>query len=416
MHEKRTTCRVCESRDLARFLELGQTALANSFLRSPEEFEREPRFPLDVWLCQQCGCVQLLDVIDPEVLFRDYIYVTGTSDTMKEHNRAYAATTVDLLRIAPGQLVVEVASNDGSLLGCFKQHGVRVVGIEPARNIAERARAAGIPTVCEFFGAELAASLRAEHGPARAVCANNVLAHVDDTRGFLAAARALIGEDGLVIVEVPYLRHFVERLEYDTVYHEHLCYFGLTPLMRACEEVDLRITRVEHVPVHGGSIRVYAGRAEAHADHAPAVRAEAEREQADGLTRLPRYQRFARDVAENRASLRAFLEGARAEGKRVVGYGAPAKGNTLLSYCGISTELLPYTVDKSPLKVGLWTPGTHIPVRPVEALLEDQPDYVLILAWNFAQEIVRQQAEVARRGARFVVPLPQPRVLNGEEA
>jgi len=257
----------------------------------------------------------------------------------------------------------------------------------------------------------VAARVRAEHGAARAVCANNVLAHVDDTVGFLRGARDLIADDGLVVVEAPYLRHFVERFEYDTVYHEHLCYFSITALMRLCEEVGLRIVRIDHVAVHGGSIRMYAGRVEAHPEHAAAVRAEAEQEAADGLTTLPRYETFARDVALNRQKILALLDRLRAEGKTVVGYGAPAKGNTLLHYCGIGPDRLPYTVDKSPLKVGLLTPGMHLPVEPVERLLEDQPDYVFILAWNFADEIMRQQAEYARRGGRFILPIPEPRIV-----
>jgi hypothetical protein len=288
---------------------------------------------------------------------------------------------------------------------------VRVLGVLPASNNAARAAAAGVPTLNRFFEAGSAAALVAEHGPARVVIGNNVLAHVDDPVGFLAAARAAIDERGLVITEVPELAELVARLEYDTVYHEHLSYFSVTALMRVYEEAGLRLARVERVAVHGGSVRAIGRPAEVQSEHADAVHALAQAERAAGLTALPRLAQFARDVETQRVRLLALLRGLVAEGKSLAGYGAPAKGNTLLEYCGIGPELLPYTVDKNPLKIGKLTPGAHIPVLPVETLLERQPDYVLILAWNFAEEIVRQQAEYARRGGRFIVPIPEPRVL-----
>lgn len=408
MHHKRETCRACEGRDLALFLSLGPQPLANAFLRSAAEAEGEPCFPLDVYLCRTCSLVQLLDVIDPEVLFRDYVYVTGISSTIAEHNRRYAERVTSLLGLGAGDLVVEAASNDGSLLKCFQALGVRTLGVEPARNIAAIARAAGIETLDVFFGADTAREVRARHGPARAVIGNNVLAHVDDTRGFLTGCAALVADDGLVITEVPYLGEMIDHLEYDTVYHEHLCYFSVTALMRLAEETGLRIVRVERYGVHGGTIRVYAAPARTRGSHAADVQRMAEAEQAAGLTTLPRFERFRRDVEANRDRLVAMLEELRAEGRTVAGYGAPAKGNTLLNYCSIGPRLLPYTVDKSPLKVGKLTPGMHIPVLPVETLLERQPDVTLILAWNFAGEIMAQQAEYRRRGGRFLLPVPEP--------
>lgn len=410
-YQRIAACRACASPRLVPVLALGPQPLANSFLRSPEEFAGEQSFPLDVAFCEGCSLLQILDAIDPEVLFRHYVYVTGTSETIARHNAAYARTAADLLRLGARDLVVEAASNDGSLLLEFRRLGIRTLGVEPATNIAAIARDRGIDTVNRFFGTPVVADLLRDYGPARAVIGNNVLAHVPDPGDFLLAASAILAEDGLVMVEVPYLGEFLDRLEYDTVYHEHLCYFSVSSLLGLFRQAGLSVVRVDHVPVHGGSIRVYAARTERVGDHAEAVRAEAAREAAAGFTTPQRYHRFAADVAENRRQLLELLRGLQAEGKTLAAYGAPAKGNTLLNYCGIGTDLLPFTVDKNPLKVGSFTPGMHLPVRPVETLLEQQPDYTLILPWNFAEEIMAQQQAYRDRGGRFILPLPVPRVV-----
>jgi hypothetical protein len=409
---RRTACRVCGGTRLELILSLGPSPLANAFLNSPEEFADERRYPLDLYFCDSCALLQLVDVVDPDVLFRHYIYVTGTSDTIAAHNVAYARTIVELLGLGPGDLVAEVASNDGSLLQCFKQHGVRTLGIEPASNLAAHATAMGIETVNAFFNAAEAVAVRASHGSARAIVANNVLAHVDDPLDFLAGCRELVDATGVISIEVPYVGDLLEKLEYDTVYHEHLSYFSIASLLRACEAAGLSAVRIDRLPIHGGSLRLYMQRGTAA--HAPAVLALAEAERRDGLTEAERYRQFAASVRTNRTTLIDLLERLAAEGKRVAGYGAPAKGNTLLNYCGIDTRLVPYTVDKNALKVGLYTPGTHIPVRPVSALTEspqDIPEYVLILAWNFADEIMRQQQYYRSQGGRFILPIPEPRVV-----
>ena len=411
VHHLRTDCRACGSVKLSKFLELGPQPLANSFLRSESEFRTEERYPLDVYFCEGCALVQLLDVIDPEVLFRDYIYVTGTSDTIAAHNAKYAQTVVELLGLTSEDLVIEIASNDGSLLGCFQEHGVRTLGVEPATNIAEIASARGIETINRFFSAEAAPDIRASFGKAKAVIGNNVFAHVDDSRGFLRGCRDLLDDDGLVVIEVPYLREMIDKLEYDTVYHEHLCYFSVAALRALCESAGLSLIRTDRVPVHGGSIRIYAGRREHYGDHSPAVAAMIEEERELGLTTIARFQQFAADVKANRREVLELLASLASSGYKLAGYGAPAKGNTLLNYCGVGTGTLPYTVDKSSLKIGKYTPGMHLPVRPTLTLLEDQPDYVMILAWNFADEIMRQQQEYASRGGRFIIPIPSPRVV-----
>jgi SAM-dependent methyltransferase len=412
-HHLRTTCRGCGGHSFERFLELGPTPLANSFLRSPADAATEPSYPLDVYLCRDCSLVQLLDVIDAETLFRDYIYVTGTSETMARHNVGYAEDVVSSLGLGPDSLVVEVASNDGSLLARFADHGVRILGVEPARNIAALARAAGIETVDEFFDADLGRSLRAERGSAAVVVANNVLAHVDDPVGFLSGARELIDDDGHVVTEFPYLGDFLDHLEYDTVYHEHLSYFSVIALMTLYERAGLALTRIDRRPVHGGSLRVYAARRTSRRSaHAESVVALSDEERRKGYDRADTYHAFARRVAAQRTALRTLLLDAKAAGKRIAAYGAPAKGNTMLNYCGIGNDVLDFVTDKSPHKVGRLTPGSHIPVVDAASLVERRPDLVLILAWNFADEIMRQQAEYTRNGGRFVLPIPEPRIVN----
>jgi hypothetical protein len=405
VHHKRTCCRACEGSRLTRFLTLGPQPLANAFLSNPGEFAAEASYPLDVYFCESCSLVQLLDVIDPEVLFGHYLYVTGTSETIARHNVAYARTVTDLLGLGSGDLVVEAASNDGSLLKQFQALGVSTLGVEPARNIAEQARRNGVETVSEFFNSALGRSLRESYRGAKAVIANNVLAHVDDTIDFLRGARYLLADGGMVIFEAPYLVELLDRQEYDTIYHEHLCYFSVTALQRLCESAGLVIARIDRVPVHGGSLRVYATVGQHHSADAARM---ADAEKAAGVTSLERYCTFAADVERSRKLLRDLLCGLKADGQTIAAYGAPAKGNTLLNYCGIDTSILPYTVDKNELKVGLFTPGMHIPVKPVSTIREERPDNVLILAWNFGEEIMRQQQAYRDLKGRFITPIPEP--------
>jgi SAM-dependent methyltransferase len=409
--KRRTACRICGGAELVRFLSLGEVPLANSFLRADQLDSPEPRFPLEVFFCTECSLVQLLHVVNPEILFSNYLYRTGTNQTIGRHNAALAEQVVDSLRLASNGLVVEIGSNDGSLLQCFRQRGLRTLGVEPAKNIARLARNNGIETVEEFFDAETAARLPREYGAASVVIANNVLAHVDETVEFLRACRRILHADGRLIIEVPYLREMLESLEYDTIYHEHLCYFSVTSLMPLFSKAGLELERVDRTEIHGGSLRLWARHATG-GGHADSVLRLAEEECAAGLTDLARFQAFARSIGLHRKKLLHLLHQLKREGKSIVGYGAPAKGNTLLCYCGIGAGLLPYTVDRSPLKIGLFTPGTHIPVVPVERIIREQPDYVLILAWNFAPEIMDFLRPYQQRGGRFILPIPEARVIG----
>ena len=406
----RDTCRACDGRNLHKFIDLGEVPLANSFLTLAQLKDAEPRFPLEVYFCADCWLVQLLHVVSPEVLFSNYLYRTGTNATIVRHNSELAKSVAGTLGLGAKDLVVEIASNDGSLLGAFREQGVRTLGVEPATNIATLAREAGIDTINEFFDAGLAARIVREHGPAGAVLANNVLAHVDATSDFLAACRALLAPSGRVVIEAPYLAEMLSRFEYDTIYHEHLCYLAVRPLMRLFERAGLELERVDRVEIHGGSLRLW-GRPATGAGHAAQVLEMAEQERCAGFGEPGTYRVFAEHVARNREQLLDILRGWRAEGKTVAGYGAPAKGNTLLCYCGIDTSLVPWTVDRSPLKIGMLTPGSHIPVYPVERLLAEPPDYVMILAWNFATEIMEFLKPCRDRGTRILLPIPEPRIV-----
>jgi hypothetical protein len=411
VHHRRETCRVCDDGQLGIFLSLGPMPLANAFLRSPEEFAGEPRYPLDLSFCESCSHLQLVDVIDPAVLFKEYLYVTGTSETMNEHNRQHATALAEELELGTGDLVVEVASNDGSLLRWFRTIGTRTLGIEPAANIAELARESGVETVTTFFDSVAADDIVERYGLARLVIAKNVLAHVDDPRDFLVGCGRLAGTTGVIVIEVPYVADMVERGEYDTVYHEHLSYFSMTSLIRLSETAGLVVDRVNRLPIHGGSLQLMLRSRAADTGHCPDALALAAAERTAGLDQLARYEEFAADAFRNRDAVREMLEGLAREGRSIAAYGAPAKGNTLLNWCGIGTSLVEFTVDRNPLKVGMFTPGMHLPVHPVSTLLSRQPDCALLLTWNLADEIRNQQGEYQARGGRFVVPIPHPRFV-----
>jgi hypothetical protein len=402
-------CIACGSSERELVLDLGETPLANANVHERDLAKPEARYPLQLYYCRGCGLVQLSEIVPPEVLFADYVYLTGASATMVAHLRAFAHEATRRFGLSRRDLVVEIASNDGTLLRAFGELGVRTLGVEPAENLVELARESGVESVARFFSAELARELRAERGPAALLAGNNVLAHVPDLSGVLEGARLLTEPAGVVSIEVPYLVHLLDRLEYDTIYHEHLSYFSVRALAQAFARAGLAIFEVQPLSVHGGSLRILA---RAGTEHATAVSELIERERARGLEELETYHAFARKVAENRRALVGLLRELRAQGRRIAAYGAPAKGNTLLNTCGIGTDLVEYTVDKNPLKVGSYTPGMHIPIRPVEFLAQDRPDHALILPWNLAAEILEQERLYREKGGQFLVPIPEPRILT----
>jgi hypothetical protein len=405
-------CRSCGA-PVRSFLDLGSTPLANSFLKEDQLESDEPFFPLEVGFCETCTLVQLMHTVPPERIFRDYVYVTSTSSSITAHFRELARAAVERFALTPRDLVVEFGSNDGTLLRGFEPFGVRTLGVEPATNIAEIARSNGVDTVNEFFAPGVARRVRDEHGPAALMVGCNVVAHIPDLNATMEGVAALLADEGVFQMEAPYLLELLDRAEFDTIYHEHFFYFSLTALAHVLGRHGLRIFDVDLFPaVHGGSIRVSVCRQGAAYEPTEAVARGLAREAGAGVDQFGTYAAFAQHVELIRERLLETLHELREQGAAVAGYGAAAKGNTLLNYCGIGPALLTYVADKNPLKVGLYTPGMHLPVVPAARLVEDGPDYTLILAWNMADEIVGEQAAYREAGGRFIVPIPEPAVLG----
>lgn len=410
-HHKRDDCRVCGDHRLTKFLELGPQPLANAFLNEPMlKAGGEEKFPLDLYVCQGCHHVQLLDVVSKETLFSHYLYFSTVSRTIPAHFAALAAE-VAARHASRGDLVVELGSNDGVLLSAFEGTGLRALGVEPATNVAEVARRRGVHTLNAFFTPETAGNIAKTLGKARVILGNNVIGHIDDLTSVIRAVKDLLTDDGTFIFEVPYLVDMIEKNEFDTAYHEHLSYFAVKPAKAMLERAGLALVDVKRQDVHGGTIRVYAKPASASATPTPAVADLLALEERLGLHTMAPYEAFARRVQQLRVDLLAIVEKAKHEGKRIAGYGAPAKGNTLLNYCGIDTRHLDYIQDTTAAKQGLYTPGTHVPVVPPSRFQQDPPDYALMLAWNYEPEILGKEPEFRRKGGKFIIPIPTPRVV-----
>jgi SAM-dependent methyltransferase len=409
----RTTCRLCGAALERVFVDLGMSPLCESYVPRARLDEMEPFYPLRVLVCEECLLVQLKEYVAPDAIFSEYAYFSSHSDSWVEHARRFVESAMERFGLGPGSFVVEVASNDGYLLQHLVARGVEVLGVEPAANVAEVARQRGVPTVSVFLGAGTAAEVVAGHRPADLVVGNNVFAHVPDLHDFTAGLARLLAPAGVLSLEFPHLFRLVEQSQFDTIYHEHFSYLSFLTARRALEAHGLEVFDVEELPTHGGSLRVYAQHAGSGGRSiAAAVDALADEEAAAGMTKLRYYERFAPQVEETKRALLDFLIRTRRDGKTVAGYGAPGKGNTLLNYCGIRTDFVEYTVDRSPYKQGLFLPGTHIPIHHPDRLAETRPDYVLILPWNLKEEITRQLAYVREWGAHFVVPIPEVRVYD----
>jgi hypothetical protein len=400
-------CRICNNKNLKEFLSLGRSPLANKILAKEDLLSKEPTFPLELCFCAACGLVQLRHVVPPELMFREYPYVSSTTETFKEHFAKMAADVARISEARPGDLVVDIGSNDGLLLKSFQQMGMRVVGVEPASNIASLAIRDGIETVNDFFSEEVVKKIVQGKGKADIVTATNVFTHIDDIHAFARLVKDLMKRDGILVLEVYYLLSILENISFDMVYHEHLSYFTASTLDKFFRLMGMTVFRIEKVGSHGGSLRAYVqiqgGRFKVEESVGDFLATEVKA----GMLEFQTYENFAKKIMKVRSDMLSFLDKAMAEGKRVVGYGAPAKATTLLCFCGVGPDKISYIVDENPLKQGKYIPGVHIPVVPPQILDRDVPDYVLILAWNFVDEILRKTQRFRSKETRFFIPIPK---------
>lgn len=411
MNTTAVSCRSCGRPDLSTILSLGKTPLANALLTREQLNEIEPTYELDLVFCPSCYLIQITETVPSEKLFREYFYLSSFSETLLRHSEENVQQLIGLENLDSRSLVIEIASNDGYLLQYYKRAGVPVLGIEPAGNIAEIAERSGIPTLCDFFNAELAKTLVEDGKHADIIHANNVLAHVPDLNGFIRGLHSLLKDTGVAVVEVPYVKDMIDRHEFDTIYHEHLCYFSLTALNNLFRRHSLIITDVKHLSIHGGTLRIYARKQNALDSGQSNTVHEMLAQEAKWVGNSEFYRGFSVKIEHLRSELLSMLSRLKADGKRIAVYGASAKGSTLMNYFGIGGSLLDFVVDRNTIKQGHYTPGTHLPIYSPAALLKEMPDYVLLLTWNFADEILHQQAEYRKHGGRFIIPIPELRIV-----
>jgi len=412
MHKKykrNELCRACKKHSFTKILDFGVSPPANAFLTKVQLSRKESFFPLRVYICNSCHLVQLKDVVSPKLLFKKYVYVSSTSEVFINHFKKLAHQLTKKFKLNKKSLVIDIGSNDGIFLKPFMTKKIKVLGIEPAINIANMANGAGIETISRFFSLSLAKQIRKKYGPASIITATNVFAHINDLDEVIEGVRIMLSPMGVFIIEAPYLIDFLRKNLFDTVYHEHLSYFSVFPLKILFERFKMKIFHVEKTYTHGGSLRIFAT-VSSHIKRSSSVYKYLALEKKYKLNSLHTYKKFANRVEKNKQKLLTLLQTLKSQNKTIIGFGAPAKGNTLLNYFGITNKTLKYIVDDNHLKQGLYTPGTHIPIHSIQKLYEDKPDYILLLAWNFADSIMKKLQKYRNAGGKFIIPVPTPEI------
>ena len=408
---RKTSCRMCKSKNMTKFLDLGFSALSDNFLTSEQLDLSETRYPLNVYICNECGLFQLGYVVQPELMFNEnYPYDSSTTKTGREHFTSMAFEICDKFDLKENSFVIDVGSNTGVLLSGFKSKGMRVLGIEPSTNVAQIAIENGIETLMEFFSSKLIDRILDKYEKASVITGTNVFAHVDNLDDFVNTCDKLLTEEGVIVIEAPYSLDLLENLEYDTIYHEHLSYLSVKPVVNFFKKFDMEVFDLQLQKIHGGTLRYFVGRKDRR-KLSNNISKFLSLEEDKKIYSLDNLKKFAKKVANHRNELKNLLMDLKRQKKRIVGISAPAKGNTLLNYCRIGPEILDYVTEKNPLKIGKYTPGMHIPVYSDDKLLENRPDYALILAWNFADEIIKNNQEYRKGGGKFIVPIPTPKVI-----
>lgn len=406
------SCRSCQGKNLFPYLDLGITPLANGLLKPENIYKDELQFPLVVCYCRDCSLSQLSVVVNPEILFRDYFYMSSISNTFKNHCNSTAVNLIETLQLDKNDLVVDIASNDGCLLQEFKKMNIKILGIEPAVNLATIANSNGIETLNNFWNKESANKIVQEYGGAKVITAFNVFAHVDDVHGFVQNVMTSLNDDGMFVLQVPYLIDFLEKHEFDTVYHEHLSYFLVKPLQHILEQNGMKIINVKKHPIHGGTIEI---RAIKNTEKTNNIKSNIDDfiivEKNLGYYEEKSYLNFAKEVQDIKKNLNQLIFDLKKQGKKIAGFAASAKGNTLLNYCGIDSNSINYIIDQTPVKQGLLTPGSHIPITPISTLENDPPDFLLILAWNFVDEIMEKTKQYKSKGGKYIIPIPKIQIV-----
>lgn len=410
-HRLRTECRLCDSKNLERVLSLTKTPPANALVSKEYLHLNEKTYPLDVYFCADCGHTQLLDIVNPNLLFRHYLYVSSITPVMVNHLREQAKTVISKLHLKPGDLVVEIGSNDGTLLRFFKEAGMRVLGIDPAKNIADKATKEGIETIAEFFDVNIARHIAEKYGKAKAICANNVCAHIDDLQSVIKGVQLLLAEEGQFVFEVGYLLDVVQKTLFDTIYHEHVDFHRVTPLKSFFNRFGMTLIHAEKVDIQGGALRGYVCLGNDKVPDASVAELEL-LEKIAGLNNSNTLKAYAEQIEYRKIELMSLLKGLKEKGKRIAAYGSPAKATTLMYHFGLDGSIIDYIVEDNVLKQGYYTPGFRVPILPVETLYTDKPDYILVLAWNFADLIIHKHKSYAAEKGRFIVPLPNLKLVG----